>query len=131
MNKLDELAANLSAEIIGLLHYWIKVDQAKDIQFHEYRMKLLNPIGNSGLTVTERLLALVGSSNSRFIFEVREVVSDKMLGETTSRYIFAKIIGYLNAEYLRMLDKEMEMTESENDLLINRTNKLSERLGLH
>ena len=129
--KLDEVCSQLSKEVIIFIKEWIKISGEDEASFHRFRMKLLDMASKSGPKTKDKLIELCKRSGARIEFELKEVVSDKLIGDTVAGYIFARLILALNYEYLDILERESEVMKRENDQLKVTVERMSNRLGVH
>lgn len=129
--KLEEICSQLSKEVIIFIKEWIKISGEEEASFHRFRMKLLDMAAKSGPKTKDKIIELCKRSGARIEFELREVVSDKLIGESVAGYIFARLILALNYEYLDILERESEVMKRENDQLKVTVERMSNRLGVH
>lgn len=129
--KLEEICNQLSREVIVFLKEWLKICEETESSFHKYRMRLLDMASKEGNDVSTKLLAVCKKSGARIYFDIKEVISDKMIGEATANYIFAKLIQKLNHEYMDILEREMEIVKNENEKMKDRITGMGLRLGVH
>lgn len=131
MIRIDTLCAEFTEEVIVFIKEWMKLGQADEINFHKYRMRLLSQIAQDDDSVIVRLLTLCKKSGARSSFDIQEVISDKMIGDTTARYIFAKLIEGLNNEYLSLLEKESDIIKAENNKIVKRATALYSKMSVN
>jgi len=124
MIRLDTLCAEFTEEVIIFIKEWMKIGQADEINFHKYRMRLLAQITQGDDSTIVRLLTLCKKSGARSSFDIQEIVSDKMIGDATAKYIFAKLLIGLNNEYLDLLEKESDIIKAENKNLTKKAELL-------
>jgi gas vesicle protein len=129
--KLEDICNQLSREVIIFLKEWIKVCEETEASFHKYRMRLLDMSSKEGNDVSSKLIAVCKKSGARVHFDIKEVISDKLIGESTASYIFAKLIQSLNHEYMDILEREMDIVKNENERMKDKINNMSVRLGVH
>lgn len=129
--KLEEMCSQLSKEVIIFIKEWIKISGEDEASFHRFRMKLLNMASKSGPTTKDKLMELCRRSGARVEFDIRQVVSDKLIGDSVAGYIFARLILALNYEYLDILEREKEVMSRENESLKSTIDRMSNRLGVH
>jgi hypothetical protein len=129
--NLNEICVQLSREVIIFLKEWLKICEEPESMFHKYRMRLLEIAANEGSDISTKLLAVCKKSGARVHFEIKEVISDKLIGESTASYIFAKLIESLNYEYMDILEREMDVVKNENDRMKDKITNMSIRLGVH
>jgi hypothetical protein len=131
MIRIDTLCAEFTEEVIVFIKEWMKIGQADEINFHRYRMRLLAQITQEDDSTIVRLLTLCKKSGARSSFDIQEIVSDKMIGDSTARYIFAKLLVGLNNEYLDLLEKESDNIKAENHVLKEKADKLYAKINVN
>lgn len=131
MSLIEKLSDQLSKEVISFIQSWMMLDKAHELLFHKYRMKLFKIISKDGKSVNEKLHSLCRQTAARCIFDIKEVISDKVMGETVSSYIMAQVIIGLNNHYSKILNLQLDIVEAENETLENKNDNLSEKLKHH
>lgn len=129
--NLDQLSQKLTTEVVIFIREWLKISSEQETSFYHYRTKLLKMVSRTGATTAQRLMMLCDRSGARVNFDIQEVTSDKVMGEAVARYIFAKLLIGLNAEYSKILEREKDNINSENQSLEREERELSTRLGVH
>lgn len=128
--SVDDLAIKFGNDIIDYLHRWMRDNYAEDTDFHRYRMRLLTSFADAEST-SEKLIMLSVKISPSLKFRIMELVSDKIMGESMARYIFAKIMIKLNQEYKKILEFEADKVGAEINNLNNRVTGLSAKIGQH
>lgn len=131
MIRLDTLCAEFTEEVIVFIKEWMKIGQADEINFHKYRMRLLAQITQEDDSTVIRLLTLCKKSGARSSFDIQEIVSDRMIGDSTAKYIFAKLLEGLNNEYLDLLEKESDNIKAENHILTKKADQLYSKINVN
>lgn len=128
--KIESISISLSTEVYGYIQSWMKECHAENADFHRYRMKLLYSINSHEKTV-DKLISLIERVNSKNGFDIYEVISDKMMGESIAKYILSCIMLKLNDEYIKSLDHEIDRVMAENNILNKRHSELKIKIGHH
>lgn len=127
---IDILATRLGNDISEYIRNWMRGAKAEDIDFHRYRMRLFS-LTSTADSVTEKLVMLADKTSPRLRFEILEVTGDKVMGESISRYIFARIMVILNESYQKVLEHEVDRVKSEINILLDRSSGLKTKIGQH
>lgn len=127
---IDLLATKIGNDVVDYLRNWMRGASADDVDFHRYRMRLLSSLSDANST-TEKLTLLIEKINPRMKFDVLDAISDKIMGESLAKYIFARIMIIINEEYRKLLENEADKVKSENNSLIQRTSDLKVKIEHH
>lgn len=127
---LDLLALRLGRDIVDYILNWMRGNHAEEADFHRYRMKLLFSLADE-TTSAGKIIALTKKTAPDLVFDVREYVSDKVLGESIARYIFSKIMLRLNEKYKKILEFEAEKIGAEINVLNQKMAGLKVKIGQH
>lgn len=128
--KLESISLSFATDVYHYLQSWMKECHAENADFHRFRMRLLCSINDHEKTV-DKLLSLVEKVNSKNGFDIYEVISDKIMGESIAKYILSCIMLRLNDEYLKTLDHEIDRVTVENNILNKRHSELKIKIGQH
>ena len=127
---LDNLAHKFSGEIYKYIKNWMKVSYGEDLEFHYYKMKLMESMYDSQ-TAVERVKFLISKIETEHEFDLIESMSDKLMGENVAKYILSIVMMSLNNEYLKLLEFETDRVKSENNNLLNKSFNLKNKLASH
>jgi hypothetical protein len=130
MSFVDKVAEELSQDVIDHIHRWMKLSYAEDIKFHYFRMRLLEGL-NSENKIGKKLISLCEKITTKTTFDIIQIVSDKLMGDSVAKYIFAKIIIALNTHYLKIIDAEEDKIKAENVMIGNKLLKLKNKISQH
>ena len=127
---IDTIAHKFSQAVVAHLHAWMNANDAEDIDFHRYRMKLLTSLGDDN-SATEKLLSLINRVPFPERFELVQIISDKIMGDKIAKFIFANVIIDINAEFKKILDMESDKINAEIKMLIEKTGNIKIKLAHH
>jgi hypothetical protein len=127
---VDMLAIKFGNDVVDYIRNWMRGANAEDVDFHRYRMKLLTSLSGSNST-TDKIIILSSKVSPGLAFDVIEIVSDKIMGESIARYIFGKIMIRLNEEFKKILEYESDKVGSEINVLNQRISGLRKKIDQH
>lgn len=128
--SIDNLALRFGNDVVEYIGNWMRGAGADDVDFHRYRMRLFSAFSAANSS-SEKLILLINKVSPRMKFELLEVISDKVMGESISRYIFARIMVALNEAYRKALDHEIDRVKAEINTLQQRTSELKVKIDHH
>jgi len=129
-NAIDAVVKKFNSEVIEYIRAWMKSNQAEDIEYHRYRMKLFSSLYEANST-SEKLVMLLDRVRSRCAFEILEAISDGAMGDSMAKYIFSSLMIAVNEEYRKNVEHELDRVKAETNVLLQRAAELKKRIGHH
>lgn len=127
---VDQIANKFAQDVVEFMRVWMNTNNAEDIDFHKYRMRLLYHV-NSSNTTSEKLIMLMDKTQTKIKFDILENISDKVMGESVAKFIFSKVMIALNEQYRKILEHELDRVRSETSVLIEKSTGLQNKIGQH
>lgn len=127
---VETLAEKFSDDVLKYLRNWMRISHADDLEFHYFRMRLLEQMADFSTSV-DKLNFLVNKVETNFGFDIVESISDKILGDNVAKYIISIVMIKFNKEYSKILEHETDRVKSESNILSNKSNQLKNIIGSH